>query len=200
MPTLTEHVNGRRATVSGPPVHTFRDSGIVVKLRKLSPMTSQDIMAGARRDLASTEPQPPVVEVDYGQGKIKETNKGDPTYVRLHDAWESEVNKLANDRLFKLAALDAVEVSLTADDLKRIERTKRMMKIAARIDWQDDPELTEAENLQYFYIRHIACGSPEDLQEFYQAVATRSQPTEAAIERHKETFPSDVSGAVDLDV
>lgn len=200
MSTLTEHINGRYTKVSGPAMHTFRDSGVTVKLHKLSPMTAQDIAAGVRRDLAESEPKPPIVEVDYGQGTIKEAHKGDPTYVRLHDAWEIEVNKLANERLFKLAALAAVDVSLTADDHKQIERTKRLMRVAGKIDWQDDPDLDEAENLQYFYVRHIACGSEEDIVEFYQAVAKRSQPTEAAVERHKESFPSDVSGPVDLEL
>lgn len=200
MSTLTERINGRYDRVTGPPMHTFRDSGIAVKLRKLSPMTSQDIVAQCRRDLADSEPKPPIVEIDYGQGTIKEPNRGDPTYTRLHAEWETEVNKLANERLFKLAALDAVEITIGAEERAQIARAKRIMKIAAHIDWQDDPELTEAENLQYFYIRHIACGSPEDVQEFYQAVATRSQPTEAAIERHKETFPRDVSGSVDLEL
>lgn len=197
MSTLTERVNGRY-TVSGPPMHTFKDSGVAVKLRKLSPMISQDIIAQCRAERADSEPQPPLVEVDYGQGAIKQPNKADPIYVQLHQEWESAVNKLANERLFKLAALCAVEISLTSEDKARIEHTKRLLRITARVDWQDDPELTEAENLQYFYVRHIACGSAEDVQEFYQAVATRSQPTEAAIERHKATFPGDVSGPVDL--
>jgi hypothetical protein len=43
-------------------------------------------------------------------------------------------------------------------------------------------------------VTHICCASPEDLQEFYQAIATRSQPTEAAVEQYKESFPGDLSG------
>lgn len=198
-----EHVNGRLQKGRAVPDlarHTFRDSQVTVKLHKLSPMVSSDIIAQCRRELADSEPQPPMVDVDFGQGTVKRPHKDDPTYIAMKAEWETKVNALANERLFKLAALYAVEIELGPEQYAAIERAKRLMRLTAHIDWADDPDLTPDENAQYYYIRHIACASPDDLQEFYMAVATRSQPTEAAIERHKETFPGDVPGQVDLDV
>lgn len=200
--TLTEHVNGRAKgrAVPAVPTHTFQDSGITVRLHKLSPISGQEIAAQCRRDLADSKPMPPLVEVDYGNGKILEPHIGHPLYQEKLAAWVAEVNKLANDRLFRLAALDAIEVTIGDDERALIVKKKRMLRIAAGVVWEDDPELTADENDQLFYVTHICCASPEDLQEFYMAVATRSQPTEAAVEAHKASFPSDVQGAVDLGI
>lgn len=192
MSVLTEHINGRTPNVSATPMHTFRDSGVTVKLRKLSPMTGHQVAQQVQRELAESKPEPPIVEVDYGQGKIQQPHTGDPVYKQRLAAWDAEVTTIANQRMFKLAALLAVEVTIQSSERAQIARTKRLLKITTGVEWHDDPELDEAENLQLFYMTHIACGSPDDLQEFYQAIATRSGPTEAAIERHKESFPSDV--------
>jgi hypothetical protein len=150
--------------------------------------------------MESTKPQPPIVEVDYGQGKIAQPHKGDPTYQQLLKEWHAEVNRIANDRLFDLACLIAVEVTIGEAEQAQIARVKRLLKITTHIDWQDNDELTQEENDQLFFMTHVAPGSPEDLKEFYEAIVMRSQPTEAAIARHKESFPGDVQGAVDLDV
>ena len=200
--STTDTQNGRHKGHAVPalPTHTFQDSGITVKLHKLSPMTSQDIIAAVRRELADTRPEPPLFEVDYGKGKIQEPNESHPIYQRLLKEWEATVSKLANERLFKLAALDAVEVTIDDAVREQIRRKKRLMKIAARLDWQDDPDLEPDENDQLFYITHIACASPEDVQEFYQAIALRSQPTEAAIEQHKASFRGDIQAAVGVEL
>lgn len=191
----TETLNGKaRGRVVPLPTHTFKDSGVTVCLHKLSPMTSQEIISQVRRELAEEEPQPPVIEVNYGRGPVQEANPGDPRYVERHQAWEQQVSRIANERLFKLAALDAVEIEIGDAERAQIAKTKRYLKVAAHVDWHDDPDLTPDENDQYFYVRHVACGSAEDIQEFYAAIATRSQPTEAAIERHKATFQGDIQG------
>lgn len=195
---INGHIKGR--AVPALPSHTFKDSGITVRLHKLSPVTAQEIGAQVRREKAGTKPTPPVVEVDYGQGKIKQPHTGDPVYQAMLKEWQDECNRIANDRLFDLACLVAVEVTIGDAEKQQIARTKRLLKVTTKIDWQDNPDLTPEENDQLFYMTHIACGSAEDLQEFYLAVVTRSQPTEAAIEQHKESFPGNVQGTVDLDV
>lgn len=199
---MTDTLNGRAKGRAAPglPTHTFRDSGITVRLHKLSPLTSQEIIAAVRRELKDSEPPPPLSEVDYGNGKVMEPNKLHPVYVERLKAWEAQINKVANERLFRLACLDAVELTIGDAEREAIARKKRMFRLVAKLDWQDDPDLTQDENDQIFYVSHIACASPEDLQEFYMAIATRSQPTEAAVELHKASFPGDVSGPVDLEL
>jgi hypothetical protein len=191
---LQQHVNGRLRGRAVPelPTHTFKDSGITVRLHKLSPMTGQAVMAQAQRELAGEKPEPPLVENDYGQGKIKEPHTGDPIYARRLQEWQAKCSKLANDRMFKLAALDAIELPIGDVERAAIARKKRNLQLAANIVWEDDPNLDQDENDRIFYLTHIACGSAEDLLEFYEAVALRSQPTEAAVEAHKASFPGDV--------
>ena len=191
---LTDHINGRQRGRAVPelPTHTFKDSGITVRLHKLSPITNQQILAQCRRDLADTKPAPPMTEIDYGAGKVLEPHTGHPLYQEKLAAWNADVNRLANDRLFKLAALDAIEVTIGETERAQIARRKRFLKVAAHVAWEDDPDLTPEENDQLFYVSHICCATPEDLQDFYAAVALRSQPTEAAVEAHKASFPGDV--------
>ena len=200
--TTTDVQNGRAKGRAVPalPTHTFRDSGITVKLHKLSPMTSQEIIASVRRELRDSEPQPPLAEVDYGQGKVQEPNKLHPVYVERLKEWEAKVNSESNERLFRLACLDAVELSITDEIRAQIARKKRLLRLVAKWEWQDDPDLEQHENDQIFYITHIACASPEDLQEFYQAIATRSQPTEAAVEQYKQSFPGDVPASEHMEL
>jgi hypothetical protein len=202
MTVLSDRINGRVKGRAVPDLqqHTFQDSGITVKLHKLSPMTSRDLVAQIERELAAEKPEPPIVEVDYGSGKVRQPHTGHPVYVDLLKAWNQKVNELANDRLFRLACLDAVEMTIGDEERAAIARKKRLLKIAARLEWEHDPDLTDDENDQLFYIKHIACASPDDLTDFYKAVATRSQPTEAAIEQHKASFPGDVSRPVDLEL
>ena len=200
--TTTDVQNGRSKGRAAPaiPTHTFRDSGITVKLHKLSPMTSQEIMTAVQRERADSKPEPPMVEIDYGKGKIDEPHYGHPHYQDRLQRWQAECNAEANRRLFKLACLAAVEMEMTAEVQAAIARKKRLMRIAAKLEWEDDPDLELEENNQIFYITHIACASPDDVQEFYQAIALRSQPTEAAIEQHKASFRGDVEGPIGVEL
>lgn len=202
MTVLSDRINGRVRGRAVPDLqqHTFQDSGVTVRLHKLSPMTSQEIVTQVERELRDEKPEPPIVEVDYGNGKVKQPHTGHPVYVEMLKAWKQKVNEVANDRLFRLACLDAVEMTIGDEERAEIARKKRLLKIAARLEWENDPDLTDDENDQLFYVKHIAIRSPEDTKEFYEAIATRSQPTEAAIEQHKASFPGDVPGPVDMEL
>lgn len=201
MPT-TDTRNGRSKgrAVPAVPLHTFQDSGIVVKLHKLSPMTSQEIILQVQREMAAEKPQAPVFEIDYGKGKIEELNYAHPVYVARMEEWEQAVNREANDRLFRLAALAAVELTGDLAWRDEVKRQKRLLKLTAKLEWRDDPELELEENDQIFYVKHVCCASPDDVKEFYQAITQRSQPTEAAVEAHKASFPGDVQGSEHLEL
>lgn len=192
--STTDTQNGRAKGRVAPavPLHTFQDSGITVRLHKLSPMTSQAIVLQVRSEMDDSKPRPPIFEVDYGKGKIDEPNYSHPGYVKRIEEWEAAVNSEANDRLFRTAALVAVEI--IGDDTWRdeVKRHKRLLKLTAKLDWYDDPSLEPEENDQIYYIKHIAFASPDDAKEFYKAITQRSQPTEAAVEAHKQSFQGDV--------
>jgi len=198
----TDTQNGRSRGRVAPaiPLHTFADSGIVVKLHKLSPMTSQDIILQVQREMAAEKPKPPIYEIDYGKGKIEEPNYSHPVYVARLAEWDQAVNREANDRLFRLAALAAVELSGDLAWRDEVARKKRLLKVTAKLEWRDDPDLEPEENDQIFYVKHICCASPDDVKEFYAAISQRSQPTEAAVEAHKASFSGDVQGTVGMEL
>lgn len=186
----TEVHNGRAKGRAVPalPTHTFQDTGITVRLRKLSPMTAQRLNEAVRREFPP--PDPPTYEVEYGDQKIQEINDADPTYMARYQRWQEQTSRIFNERMLKLVCLDAVEVDIGKDELAEIARKKRNLERSG-IVWEDDPALDEDENLRYFYVQHICFGSGEDLRELYQAVNTRSQPTEAAVQAHIASFPGD---------
>lgn len=171
------HVKGR--AVPPLPEHTFQDSGVTVRLRKIAPTTQTALALQIQREIP--KPVPPVVETELG----KEENEADPTYERQLKAWERECATELNKRLFKLACLEC-DVEIDAEEIER----KQVHFKAIGLEWDDDPRLTDEQNARVFYIQHIACATTDDMKEFYEAITRRSQPTEEAVQRHIETFPN----------
>lgn len=180
------HVKGR--AVPALPTHTFQDTGITVRLRKLSPMTSQRLSEALRREFPP--PSPPTYAVQYGDQTVMEPNDADPTYQARLTRWQEETARTFNERLLKLVCIDAVEVEIGEAEKEQIARKKRNLERAG-IAWGDDPTLDADENLRYFYVQHLCFGSADDMRELYAAVNTRSQPTEAAVVAHIDTFSGD---------
>lgn len=186
MTTDTIHANGTHVkgrAVPSLPLHTFKDSGITVGLRKIAPNTQAQIALQIQRELP--RPSPPIVKTELGE----ESNEADPDYVRVIGEWERECSMLLNRKMFTIAALEC-ECEVDMDEVARKQRSFR----AAKFEWEADADLTEEERAKVFYIEHIACATQEDLREFYAAVTRRSQPTEAAVQAHIDSFRSDVPG------
>jgi len=187
MSQLMEHVNGTRQqgrVVPPLPEHTFKDSGITIKIRKVGPTTQQRLAQAIMKELP--EPTPPTVETELGA----ETNAADPAYLAAMEVWNTQTRNELTQRLLLIAALEA---EVTIDDAARadIARKKRHLKLIG-IPVEDNPDLTEAENEKVFYILHVAAGTPEDLGEFSQAVMRRSVPTEEAVQSQIATFQRDL--------
>lgn len=185
--TIMEHVNGKgqQGRIAPPlPEHTFKDSGITIRIRKIGPMSQQRMAQAVRKEIP--EPEPPTVETELGN----EPNTADPAYLKAYEAWERKTNSLLSERMLTYAALEA-EVAIGDVERAEIARTKRSLAISG-VTWEPIVNLTEAENDRVFYILHIACATPDDLKEFSAAVRERSTPTEEAVQRHLATFPGDV--------
>lgn len=153
---------------------TFRDTGITVKIRKISPMLAADIAA------AIPEPLPPENEVDYGppKGKVKEPNLTDPDYQRKLLEHSRRVF-IAWRRVMVMRAVDKDSLPDGWD-----EEVKQYRDF---IREQTGKEIDEPEDL-VVYILRICVGSEEDLGEFINAVTRRSQPTAEVIEQAKASF------------
>lgn len=193
--TTNGHAKGRK--VPPLPTFTFRDSGHTVAIRKLSPMTLQEMDRQLRREFPP--PEVPVVDVpdgDDGQTR-KEANPADPDYQQALVKWQQEHYERAGERTLRLVALRAVEVEVDADAL--VQLRKDLAIIGTPLP--DDPKLTPEQNEKYLYVMHILIGSPEDMQDLQAVVMRRSQPTQEAVSEHIASFrntgelSADVSGA-----
>lgn len=187
--TLMEHIatNGagtRGRIVPALPTHTFQDTGITIKIRKVGPTTQQKIAQQIMRELP--EPSVPMVDTELGP----ETNAADPAYIAAMDTWQHDTNVLLSERLMLIAALEA-EVAIDDAARKDIARKQRHMRLAS-IPHEDNPDLTPEENEKVFYILHVAAGTPEDLRDFSAAVMRRSVPTEEAVQAQIATFQRDL--------
>jgi len=187
---IMEHVNGQgqRGRVAPPlPEHTFKDSGITIRFRKIGPATQQRLAEQIMREYP--KPEPPVITTELGD----EPNPADPAYMATLKDWERQGSVKLSERMLRVAALES---EVTIDDAARqeIARRKRSLVVTGAA-WVDDEQLDADENERLFYILHVACASPEDMQEFGRAVTARSVPTEEAVQRHLATFPGDLPGA-----
>ena len=187
--TIMEHVhtNGvhqRGRTVPPLPEHTFKDSGITIKIRKVGPTTQQRLAQAIMKE--RPEPAVPTIATELGP----ESNPADPTYIAALEKWNRETNSELRDRLMLIAALEA---EVTIDDAARadIARKQRHLKLVG-VPYEVNPELTDEENEKVIYILHVAAGTPKDLREFGDAVLRRSVPTEEAVQAQIATFQRDL--------
>jgi len=151
--------------------YTFKDTGKQVLIRKVSPMLvfqlSQDF----------PPPNPPMVEVTYGDEKVTEPNPADPSHAQAMIEYQRDFN-LKTQRL--------------------------MIKRGVAVTWTDDVKAEVAEMRQFYkdefgrdigaddhmiYVTMICVGTDSDLEELLAAITRRSQPTEAAVLAAKDTFP-----------
>jgi len=187
MSVLMEHVNGtqqRGRIVPALPEHTFKDSGVTIRIRKVGPTTQQRLAQAIMQE--SPAPPVPIVETELG----KEPNLADPQYMADTEKWEQQTRNELTNRLMLIAALEA---EVTIDDSARAEiaRKKRHLQLI-RIPHADRADLTDEENERVFYILNVCAATPEDLGEFGQAVLRRSVPTEEAVQSQIATFSRDL--------
>ncbi len=183
---ILERTNGHQQkgrTVPPLPQFTFKDSGITVQFYRIGPMTRQQISLQVQRDIP--KPPPPIVQTEIGP----EENEADPDYEKQLRAWEAACTQELNLRLLKIAALNTV----CDVDTAAVARVKRNLA-AAKTPWEDDTALADEDNDRICYILHVAIATQEDLEEFGTAILTRSQPTEAAVQAHIDSFPGVTQG------
>lgn len=156
--------------------YTFKDTGIQVKIRKISPLMASDV---AR---AIPEPIPPENEVDYGEGKgrVRERNYSDPNYLAAMADYRRHVSEVIQ----RVMILRSVYV--TGEDWKaEVAEYRDFMK------QQTGSELEEKEDL-VIYVLRICVGTQEDLEELIESITKRSQPTEELVEAAKRSFRGEV--------
>lgn len=157
---------------------TFKDTGISIKIRKISPMLASDVAA------AMPDPLPPEQEVDYGEpkGKVMERNFSDPAYQREVLEHRGRVFR-AFRRVMVLRGIDPGSLPEGWQAEVQDYRAFMAAQTGKPVDEPDDLVV---------YILRIAVGSEEDLEELIRAITRRSQPTQEVIEQAKASFPGQV--------
>lgn len=151
---------------------TFQSTGKVVQIRKVSPFLQIEIQK------AFPAPEPPVQEVDYGDGDVRmEKNFAHPDYVRALENYNLELS----DKIQRLIIKRGVAVEITEEIRKEVEELRGF--------WLDEygVELPE-KNEKMIYVLDICIGTQEDGEELIAAITRRSQPTEVAIKQAEGTF------------
>jgi hypothetical protein len=152
--------------------YTFKDTGITVKIKKISPMLAADVSA------SMPDPLPPEQEVDYGEprGKRMEPNYSDPGYAAQLAAHKQKVFAALQRVMIKRAVI------VEGDDWKADVQEYRDF-----IQAETGAPLDEPDDL-LVYVMRVCIGSQEDMMELLSAITTRSQPTQEAIEQAKRSF------------
>jgi len=169
-------------TVPPLPTFTFKDTGITVGLRKLSPYVGDQIGKAIRKERPA--PKPPLNEVDYGDGKkVSEENTADASYQRALAEYEQWVAFEAGQRTIRAVLDYAIALDTDQVDADAVAQARAMM---AAIGAPLDDDISDRD----VYIKYVCLGTQEDLSDLLEAATRRSQPTEAAIAENVTAFRS----------
>lgn len=175
--------NGRGAAAL--PTFTFPDSGIAVKLRRISPDTQARIAQALSKewDATNPRPQPPIQTVEAIEGPSEVPNASDPAYTKALGDWLVMFNVEVGKRLL-LLALSMVEVEVDHDALAQLKAS--MAAVGAPFDEDaDDRDI---------YLKQICVSSVLDAAALVAYVQGTSQPTKEGIQATLDMFQRSVSG------
>ena len=153
---------------------TFKDTGIHVLIRKVSPMLVVELQK------AFPPPTPPRQRVQIGESDeyTEEPNPAHPDYI----AEQNRYNQELEHRVRKLMIQRGV---IIPPDNKTWEQEVKELTDSMFEDFGIELSGSDKE----IYISHIAIGTDSDYVELVDAITRRSQPTEAEIAAAKATFP-----------
>lgn len=175
--------NGRVAPPEKLHPFTSEDTGRTVQVRKISTLLRAEVRRQVIAQSDFAKPDPPMSEVDYGDGKIRVPNPAHPVYQQLIRDWNIRVNEAVGARLKEIAIRRAVVCEVDRDAVT-----------AARADAAEDGIDLSGFDDHYVYVAFVVIGSEDDWTDLLKVIFERSAPQEAAIQAHIAAFPADVSG------
>jgi hypothetical protein len=179
--TSNGHVKGRAAPAEKLESLTFEGTGRTVSVRKLPTFWRDTLRKQVRALPGFEEPQPPTVEVDYGEGKLKREHRGHPIYQELLKEWRAKVEREVGERVTPFVIRRGVVCEVDPD------------AVAERRKWaaEDGLDLSEFDD-HYIYVAFCCIGPFSDWTDLLKAVFERSSPQEAATAEYKAAFQGDV--------
>lgn len=180
----TDVMNGAargRAAPDEPLEAVTFSTGRSVQVRKVSALLRERIRRAARDALRNEEPRPPLVEVDYGQGKTTIEHRGDPVFLDLSRQHDARITERAGEQIKRIAVtrgvvcdIDPEAVATVRDDLAALGIT---------LDDEDD---------LWIYVAYVCIGAYDDWTDLLRAIFEKSAPSEAAIAAHQDLFRRDL--------
>jgi len=146
-------------------------------IRKVSPMLAMEV------NRIFPVPQPPQQEVDYGDGKKRlEANLAHPDYQAALLKRDENIQKKMQSLIFKRG----IAMVLTDEQKQEVADLRKY--------WKDDMgEELDGDDL-FVWVSYIAIEDEKDMTGLMNAIMSVSQPTQEAIEKAKDMFPSTVQG------
>lgn len=161
-PALTTFVFANGAVATLRPVSQFTQAHIEIQMRKLH-----------------TAPEPPLNEVDYGDGKRLEPNPSDPAYEQALQQYRMQISSKVMEATIELG----IEVEI---DQQALDRVKGLMeRMGVPLDEVSD---------KVAYIKHCCMFDIEhEGPQLADAMRALIGPRQEDVADHLATFPGDVS-------
>lgn len=148
------------------------DSGVTLRIKRISPMLLVDLRKNLKRTVA--KPEPPMQEVLIGDEKKLQPNDAHPDYLAAMQEYNSELGLRYMEAIIKLG----VECEVDQDEVRELRES------AVGPDLPEDDKVV--------YVSRVAVTSERDMQALQNAILGRSQPTEGAAQAAADSFPNKV--------
>lgn len=177
MTTATQNGHHQRGRdVPDRATYTF-NNGVIATLRPVSQFTMAHVEIQARK--AFPPPDPPMNEVNYGDGMRLEPNPTDPDHERAMTEWQMMIRYKAFDATMELG----IELEVDEDALDRVKRVMAM--VGTPLDEISD---------KVAYIKHCCMYDIQDeMPKLAAALRALAGPREEDVADHVATFPDNVS-------
>lgn len=152
--------------------YTFKDTGIRVQIRKVSPMSVVELQK------AFPAPTPPRQRVEVGGEWMEESNPSDPDYLAAKERHGQELEMRVRQLMIRRGVIIPPDNVTWQDEVKEF-RAFWLETYGKELEG-DDKEI---------YISHIAIGTDSDYVELVDAITRRSQPTEGEVAAARSSFP-----------
>jgi len=156
--------------------HTFKDTGITVQIRKVSPLLIIEVQK------AMPVPKPPMQEVVYGDPndpgakKVQEPNETHPDYMADIEKYNTDLE----EKVRKFMISRGVVITLSDEQKEEVKELRE--------EWKEEFDVELRGNDKLLYISFIAIGTDSDMEELMDVIMRRSQPTEAVMSDVKAGF------------
>ena len=148
--------------------YTFPETGVTVKVRKVSPFIAVEARAALSKDPKNPKPEPPKVLIDEPgplQGTYEE-NTTDPDYIAALREWENGIQIKITELLIKRTVVEILDEGWQEDVLQyRLD-----MESIGKTDLPDDDK--------YVYIIYLAAAAVGATDLFGKFLTSTVNPTE----------------------